>query len=180
MLKINKYYNKTLAPLLFSFPASPLKTLFHLTSFHCSKELWEMAIRYVTDCFWKGSSNLHHCPESYLLFPQKHLLHWWPVELMFPWRVSSIYSLRFNKGAHLLCFWCFNLPPLVKVTLISYDILESFFINILLNFLKPVLHIVVWLAIAHIIDNDDPISSPIVTTRDSFETILPCGIPLLY
>ena len=94
--------------------------------------------------------------------------------------VSSIWWLIFENSTYFFSLLCSNLSSFIKVTLISDNILKSFFIHILLNLLEPVLHIIKRLLISNIVHNYYTVSTSIVAACDCFEAILTSCIPLSY
>ena len=94
--------------------------------------------------------------------------------------VWIVFSLTIKLITYFLSLRSLHLPPFIKIIFISYDIFNRFLIYIFFNFLKPIFYIVKRLLLRDIVYDNDSISSSVITTGNSFETILASCIPLNY
>jgi hypothetical protein len=77
-----------------------------------------------------------------------------------------------------LCYCSFNNSALCQITLVTNKKLAYAVIGVLVDLAHPLLHIVEALHIRNVIDDNYPMSSPVVATGDGSESLLSCCVPL--
>jgi hypothetical protein len=76
-----------------------------------------------------------------------------------------------------LCYCSFNNSALCQITLVTNKKLAYAVIGVLVDLAHPLLHIVEALHIRNVIDDNYPMSSPVVATGDGSESLLSCCVP---
>mmetsp|Transcript_42941 Transcript_42941/g.77611 ORF Transcript_42941/g.77611 Transcript_42941/m.77611 type:complete len:288 (-) Transcript_42941:108-971(-) len=79
----------------------------------------------------------------------------------------------------LLGLLCGDLPLRLHVALVADQNLAGALVHVSVHLVQPVVHVRKGLAVADVVDQDDPVCSAVVRTRDGTEAFLPCRIPNL-
>ena len=155
----------------------------HIINFHstcstrrrcCVSAKWELAASAWAG--WSSSprsppspsrSDPRRCPSHSLLFSLRSLR-----------TGSRICWLNHSHHTQSLALTGGDGPARVHIQFVTYQHAYHFLVDVLAHLLVPHVDIVEGLPVGEVIDNEDAISSAVVTVGDGAETFLPSGVPL--
>ena len=74
-------------------------------------------------------------------------------------------------------FFVLDLSVGFQVRLVSHQELNNVFVSVFVNLGKPIFDVLEGLSFGDVIDQDDPVSTLVVRSSDSLESLLSSGIP---